>query len=367
VLVECKNCGAPLDVNGVERFVRCSYCDKVNRVRTMHTMAAVTPAEWQPPPTWQPPPQFGPRRSQPLPFHAVSSPLANRLPLIIIGFVLLTSVGGFVPFAVAMLGGARTTGSDSPEPSRTLALHIDRLVRSSPLGVQARTGQLASVVTGSSACPGYIPAEPQLTVRTHRLGNVAILPSSADTVLVLRRASGDYLCSTAGHPAIAGELARGAHQLWVGSLRAGVTSSVTLDFRTTLPSDRLRPYASPRLGTLSDRRVDLAAITRRSGTVEGAVDVSELGVGCRGAVSPGPQLTVELMEARRMAFAFEQHTDELVLMVRTPRGQVRCESVAPGGPSALSFDLPAGRSAVWVGVADLAARGEYTVATRAAE
>lgn len=364
MLVECKNCGAPLDVNGVERFIRCSYCDKVNRVRTMRTMAFQTPPQWQPPQTWQPPPQFGPFR--PYQYHRVSSPIANRIPLIILGFVVMTSLVGIVPILVStMLGRASPTRSGA-DSAPVLALHIDELMRSSPLGAQARTGERAAVVTGRADCAGYIPAQPQLIVRTHRPDPVAIIPSSEETVLVLQRASGDYLCGAAGQP-ITGVLPHGRHSLWVGSSRDGGTSSVTLTFRTTLPADRLRPHDRPTLGLLDDRRMDLGAGALHSGTAEGVVAVSELGAGCRGSVPRNPQLVIDLVQARPVALAFERHVDELVVLVRSSRGAFICQTVAPGEPSAFPFDLPFGRSQVWIGVADLAARGEYSVAVRAAE
>lgn len=330
----------------------------------MQTMAPVTPPQWQPPPTWQPPPQFGPWRSQPLPFRTVSSPLVNRIPFIAAGFIILTSLAGFVPVLVGLLGSAAPKPAPA-EPRAEATLSIDRLVRSSPFGVQARTGERASVVTGSAACPGFIPRAPQLAVRIHRQSFVAIVPSSPDAVLVLRRPSGEYLCSNAEQPAILGVLTSGSHRLWVGSVRDDVTSSLTLSFRASLPRGDLRPYSTPSLGALSESRTDLWTTATYRAKVEPAVDIS--GLGCQGFVSPVPQLTLDLERSRAVAFAFEQHTDELVLLVRTSGGRFFCETVAPGEASALAFDLPRGESAVWVGATSLATPAEYTLATRAAD
>lgn len=55
MLVECGNCGAPLDVEGDPTFVKCRYCDRSNKVKSLRTLSMQTPATWQPPPRWTPP------------------------------------------------------------------------------------------------------------------------------------------------------------------------------------------------------------------------------------------------------------------------------------------------------------------------
>lgn len=52
MLVECGNCGAPLDCGPNDRFVKCAYCDKSNKVASTRTLAAVTPPSWQQPAQW---------------------------------------------------------------------------------------------------------------------------------------------------------------------------------------------------------------------------------------------------------------------------------------------------------------------------
>ena len=69
MLVECQQCGAPLDVGNDARLVRCSYCHTTNRVRSMRTLAVQAPPQWQPPPTWTPPAHFG-APAAPLPYRA---------------------------------------------------------------------------------------------------------------------------------------------------------------------------------------------------------------------------------------------------------------------------------------------------------
>lgn len=59
MLVECKKCGAPLDVKENDWIVRCGYCGSTTRVARTRTLAAVTPEDWSPPKSWKPPAQTG--------------------------------------------------------------------------------------------------------------------------------------------------------------------------------------------------------------------------------------------------------------------------------------------------------------------
>src|SRR6266545_1263766 len=61
MLVECDNCGAPLDVKDSQRFAACSYCRVTSRVQSMKTMATQTPTDWKPPQAWTPPPHVSPK------------------------------------------------------------------------------------------------------------------------------------------------------------------------------------------------------------------------------------------------------------------------------------------------------------------
>jgi len=56
VLVECSQCGAPLETKESSRTAKCNYCGAQNQVRTMKTIAQVTPSGWAPPKVWTPPP-----------------------------------------------------------------------------------------------------------------------------------------------------------------------------------------------------------------------------------------------------------------------------------------------------------------------
>jgi hypothetical protein len=88
VLIECENCGAPLDVKLETRISRCNYCGKSNRVASMRTVAEHTPRGWQPPPVWTPPAHF-PAQSVPIQYHRRASPALIVAPI----FVLLVTAG----------------------------------------------------------------------------------------------------------------------------------------------------------------------------------------------------------------------------------------------------------------------------------
>jgi LSD1 subclass zinc finger protein len=96
VLVECKHCGAPLDVNATASIVRCSYCGANSRVRSMKTLAPHAPSGWAPPQQWQPT-----YAAAPLPYLAPPKQTSIRtLVLVIVAIVLVTSLCPllFIPF-----------------------------------------------------------------------------------------------------------------------------------------------------------------------------------------------------------------------------------------------------------------------------
>ena len=55
MLIECNKCGAPLDVKGSERLVRCFYCGTSTRLQKTRTISVEAPSDFRPSPTWTPP------------------------------------------------------------------------------------------------------------------------------------------------------------------------------------------------------------------------------------------------------------------------------------------------------------------------
>ena len=113
MLVECSNCGAPLDVRSRAVFTKCSYCGVSSRVRSLQTLAMESPSHWQPPREWSPPPHVKTPSGAPLPYKPRSgSGLGCVITMITLGTALiplvftLKSLGLISPASVpAALGG----------------------------------------------------------------------------------------------------------------------------------------------------------------------------------------------------------------------------------------------------------------------
>jgi len=70
MLIECKHCGAPLDVKPAKRTAKCNYCGSTSVIGEVRTVASSTPAEWKPPREWTPPAHVAADSSKPLRFRA---------------------------------------------------------------------------------------------------------------------------------------------------------------------------------------------------------------------------------------------------------------------------------------------------------
>lgn len=97
MLAQCSHCGAPLQVSDNARNVTCTYCDHVNRVRTMHTLSMNVPQGWTPPPAWTPPAHMPAKAERPLPYHTH----ARRAVGWIAGSIAASSVLAAVPVLVS--------------------------------------------------------------------------------------------------------------------------------------------------------------------------------------------------------------------------------------------------------------------------
>lgn len=107
MLVECSNCGAPLDVKQGARTAKCGYCGRTNQVRSARTLAMQAPQGWQPPQTWTPPQQF-PAESVPLQYTPQQARGARTLVFVIVGVVLVI---GLIPAIVVPMVISSTTES----------------------------------------------------------------------------------------------------------------------------------------------------------------------------------------------------------------------------------------------------------------
>jgi hypothetical protein len=55
MILECSNCGAPLDVKEGVRRTRCHYCGQTTEAEKLGKVAEKTPEDWVPPQNWTPP------------------------------------------------------------------------------------------------------------------------------------------------------------------------------------------------------------------------------------------------------------------------------------------------------------------------
>lgn len=119
MVVSCKHCGAPLDVEARAAKVRCRYCGAVSKLRKLATLHAQTPPGWAPPPTWTPPPEppphehaFGAQEARAL---AAAIALTTLIPLAALGFRALLPSGCAATKRVPTVAVGRPPLPD-PEP-----------------------------------------------------------------------------------------------------------------------------------------------------------------------------------------------------------------------------------------------------------
>ncbi len=137
MIVECQNCCAPLDVNASSTFVKCSYCGLTNKVRSLKTLSAMTPADWRPPVEWRPPPGHG---QQVLHYTAAAGAATAGMSgcaIAIVAFALIAVLGGA---AAAFVLLARTSTPLAPSWDGAAPLrcggnervHVEHVIASLP-------------------------------------------------------------------------------------------------------------------------------------------------------------------------------------------------------------------------------------------
>ncbi|AKT38613.1 hypothetical protein [Chondromyces crocatus] len=124
MLVECKFCGAPLDVGDTDSMVKCRYCDKTSQVRSLRTVMQQTPQGWAPPPRWMPPAHLHHPASQPLQYHVTTvSSSAPRLLLLLLPVVITMVIAISIGVALTRSGQLDIPGlRTGVAPEKLLAL-----------------------------------------------------------------------------------------------------------------------------------------------------------------------------------------------------------------------------------------------------
>ncbi len=116
MIIECKHCGAPLDVQAHTTLARCAYCGTSQRVKTARTQYQQTPANWRPPRQWTPPPQF---KAQSVPLQFDHTKTIRKVVIFIIIITVVTTVLPIAIFVIVLIAGAVAASSSSSSPSRS--------------------------------------------------------------------------------------------------------------------------------------------------------------------------------------------------------------------------------------------------------
>jgi LSD1 subclass zinc finger protein len=127
MLVECKNCGAPLDVGSGARQVKCGYCRMASPVRSMRTLAAQAPADWRPPPVWTPPAQSA-QPSVALYYSATTAQGGSgSLGLVVAGLAVMAVLVGAVAifYASSRSSQSMSTGSGPDRRGEPIVVPVE--------------------------------------------------------------------------------------------------------------------------------------------------------------------------------------------------------------------------------------------------
>jgi hypothetical protein len=110
MLLECQNCGAPLDVASEASTVRCHYCGQSAKVGGYRTVALETPAGFAPPTEWKPPAESS-LRDQVLIYRPVANAARSVVRGLAFSGVAIIALGGFIAWRVTSAVGQATGGS----------------------------------------------------------------------------------------------------------------------------------------------------------------------------------------------------------------------------------------------------------------
>lgn len=351
MLVECKGCGAPLDVETGSAFAKCSYCGRTNKVKSAATLIAERSAHQAPPPVW-PAPE---RRPAPAPARGTHR-LAPLAPWIGVCFALLvgvvsvwsqSAVSALFPWAGVDADGSPTLGIvDLTRPAGSLRGVAEGSHRAAELG---------------ETCRGYIAREPHAILRTAEpmAVRVAARDASVDLVMAVRTADGRRLCDddSGGSlmPLVRAVLPPGDHRVWVGVLSSTESAPFRLEVEAqpaggARTADELAPDATPRIGEV--RLGAEAAQGTWPSTTSGWVEARRAASGCRGAVPVAPHLRITTAQPRTVELTTRTNGGiDLVMLVRSPSGRIECDDDSGEllNPRILT-QLEPGATNVWVGV-----------------
>ncbi len=359
MIVECKKCGAPLNVVDGQRLIQCSYCGATSQVKGMRTAAMQTPPGWQPPPTWQAPPSTSTSTSAPLTANvyrpSVSPPSSSNAGC-------LTGLGSFIALLAIGGGVAYTTMGGSFIPS--VDLHAAPTAGTVVLGATPTTGRTFPAVANgsiaanrlSSACRGHFSSAPHLVLRVTTAQQVTITSrGTGDLTLAVRDPSGLWRCDDDGgegtNPRLTLSLTPGVYPVWFGryseSSAVAFEALVDSDAVGSVPlANGLAVASAPTLGVIA--LSGASSTTTREGVAGGLLSASTLGSNCRGYIPAVPHLSLMVRDHRRVVLTTASTTD-LTMVVRDAAGALHCDDDSVGNqPRVETFAAP-GIVQVWVG------------------
>ncbi len=221
-------------------------------------------------------------------------------------------------------------------------------------------GTLSGALDASSlgvGCRGYIQIVPDLILVAAAESPMVIgATSSVDSVLVVRTASGQFLCDDdsggALSPRVTGTLPAGANAVWVGRSNTSAAPAPFQVSYATTPSGGpmvagLAPSADPSIRALAD--ADVHGLVVLEGDTTDMVSADQAGPSCRGFVPMAPHARVTLTRQRDSEITTSSNED-LTLVVQMPNGSFACDDDSGGNRQPrVRSRFTAGTSAIWVG------------------
>jgi hypothetical protein len=156
MLLECHNCGAPLDVSDSAKRARCNYCGTAAPSEKFNRVAEQTPEGWVPPEKWTPP-AHSQLAGQSLAYRPIR--VIGRLVWLAISFGTLAIVGGAVWRVLAAVNqatnAALSSGPQSAELQGAISKAIGAVTQQINAAAQTGSGEGTEVVgDGPVSCNG---------------------------------------------------------------------------------------------------------------------------------------------------------------------------------------------------------------------
>ncbi len=189
MIIECKHCGAPLDIQPNATLARCAYCGTTQRVKTATTQFRQTPAGWHAPAQWTPPVQAA-ARSVPLRFDHTKT--VRKVVLFVIIISVVTTVLPIAIVVIVMIAGAVASSSSSSKPSRTkrTTKQTSTKKKSTKAHDLVGSGKASEVCTQAAACCRLLTPGSAACDLLEKTGHVPACRASLDSFKKAAKAQG---------------------------------------------------------------------------------------------------------------------------------------------------------------------------------